>query len=94
MGGTGEDITQGCARLACDRQGLNTGMAKRTRARVTPLGANPRECGDRGIRGAFGTGVKDTVARIEQSIQYMHGTVWRDEKFLKVRHKCKNQHEE
>lgn len=40
------------------------------------------------------TGVKDTVARIEQSIQYMHGTVWRDEKFLKVRHKCKNQHEE
>ena len=34
-----------------------------------------------------------TIARIDQSIKYMQN-VWVDEKFERVRHKCKNQHEE
>ncbi|KAL7529512.1 hypothetical protein ACHAXR_003009 [Thalassiosira sp. AJA248-18] len=36
---------------------------------------------------------KKTEARMEQSIEYMQ-TVWTDEKFSRVRHKCKNQHED
>ncbi|KAL7527106.1 hypothetical protein ACHAXR_001807, partial [Thalassiosira sp. AJA248-18] len=34
-----------------------------------------------------------TKARIDKSIEYMQ-TVWTDDKFSRVRHKCKNQHED
>ena len=37
--------------------------------------------------------VEKTKARIQQSIEYMQ-TVWTDDKYSRVRHKCKNQHEE
>lgn len=36
---------------------------------------------------------KKTIARIDQSTKYMQ-TVWTQEKFDRVRHKCKNQHED
>ena len=36
---------------------------------------------------------KKAKARIQQSIEYMQ-TVWTDDKYSRVRHKCKNQHEE
>lgn len=32
-------------------------------------------------------------ARIEETVEYM-STVWTDEEFRTVRHKCKNQHQE
>ncbi len=45
----------------------------------------------------FGIGQRvaseETRTRIEQSIEYMQ-TVWTDEKFHSVRHRCRNQHAE
>jgi len=38
-------------------------------------------------------GPEGTLARIDQSIKYMQ-TVWLDERFDRVRHKCKNQHQD
>lgn len=37
--------------------------------------------------------IEKTKDRIQQSVEYME-RVWSDDKFNRVRHKCRNQHEE